>query len=97
MKGWFEGTGATTLGVHQLQQFAGGDVYQLRVMLHILGAYRPDAEGIPRRREAMVYTQDLVDAVDRFRAAGLSTPEAGSPRPGPAAGGDAGPEVRFPT
>jgi uncharacterized Ntn-hydrolase superfamily protein len=69
-----------TLGFRELQQFAGGDVYQLRVMLHALGKYRPDVASIARRRESMVYTQDLVDAVDAVRAdVGLSTPEAGSP------------------
>lgn len=69
-----------TLGFRELQQFAGSDVYQLRVMLHALGRYRPDVASIPRRRESMVYTQDLVDAVDAFRAAvGLATPELGSP------------------
>jgi len=69
-----------TLGFRELQQFAGSDVYQLRVMLHALGRYRPDVERIPRRRESMAYTQDLVDAVDAFRAeAGLSTPDVGSP------------------
>jgi uncharacterized Ntn-hydrolase superfamily protein len=69
-----------TLGFRELQQFAGSDVYQLRVMLHALGKFRPDAERIPRRRESMVYTQDLVDAVDAFRKeVGLSTPAVGSP------------------
>jgi uncharacterized Ntn-hydrolase superfamily protein len=69
-----------TLGFRELQQFAGSDVYQLRVMLHALGRYRPDVASIPRRRESMVYTQDLVDAVDALRAdVGLATPELGSP------------------
>lgn len=69
-----------TLGFRELQQFAGSDVYQLRVMLHALGRYRPEEDTIPRRRDAMVYTQDLVDAVDAFRRdLGFSTPEVGSP------------------
>jgi uncharacterized Ntn-hydrolase superfamily protein len=31
-----------TLGFRELQQFAGSDVYQLRVMLHALGKYHQD-------------------------------------------------------
>jgi uncharacterized Ntn-hydrolase superfamily protein len=69
-----------TLGFRELQQFSGNDVYQLRVMLHALGRYRPELRTILRQPEAMVYTQDLVDAVDAFRAdLGLSTPALGSP------------------
>jgi hypothetical protein len=69
-----------TLGFRELQQFSGSDVYQLRVMLHALGRYRPDVETIAPRRESMVYTQDLVDAVDAFRREhGLATPDLGSP------------------
>jgi uncharacterized Ntn-hydrolase superfamily protein len=69
-----------TLGFRELQQFSGGDVYQLRVMLHALGRHRPEAAAIEPRRDAMVYTQDLVDAVDAFRRDhGLSAPEVGSP------------------
>jgi hypothetical protein len=69
-----------TLGFRELQQFSGGDVYQLRVMLHALGRYRPEADSIAPRRDAMVYTQDLVDAVDAFRRdQALSTPDIGSP------------------
>ncbi len=69
-----------TLGFRELQQFSGSDVYQLRVMLHALGRYQPDVETIAPRRETMVYTQDLVDAVDVFRREhGLATPDIGSP------------------
>ena len=69
-----------TLGYRELQQFSGSDVYQLRVMLHALGRYHPELDAIPRRGASMVYTQDLVDAVDSTRAAlGLSTPADGSP------------------
>lgn len=69
-----------TLGFRELQQFSGSDVYQLRVMFHALARYRPEADSIAPRRDAMVYTQDLVDAVDAFRRDhGLSTPDVGSP------------------
>ena len=71
---------SSTLGFRDLQQFFGNDVWQLRVMLHALGHYRPDASEIERNRSARVYTQDLVEAVDAFREAeGLSTPSSGSP------------------
>ena len=58
-----------TLGFRRLEQFVGRDVFQLKVMLHALGYYRPaspspsiDSPGV------LVYDQETVDAVDRFRA-----------------------------
>ena len=58
-----------TLGFRRLEQFVGRDVFQLKVMLHALGYYRPassspsiDSSGV------LVYDQETVDAVDRFRA-----------------------------
>ena len=58
-----------TLGFRSLEQFVGRDVFQLKVMLHALGYYRPaspspsiDSPGV------LVYDQETVDAVDRFRA-----------------------------
>ena len=58
-----------TLGFRSLEQFVGRDVFQLKVMLHALGYYRPaspspsiDSPGV------LVYDQEAVDAVDRFRA-----------------------------
>jgi uncharacterized Ntn-hydrolase superfamily protein len=69
-----------TLGYRELSQASGGDVWQLRVILHALGYYRPEADSLRRSPEMSRYTQDLVDAVDAFRAAnGLSTPAVGSP------------------
>ncbi len=69
-----------TLGYRELQQATGGDVFQLRVILHALGRYRPEADSIVASREDFLYTQDLVDAVDAYRRAeGLSTPAVGSP------------------
>jgi uncharacterized Ntn-hydrolase superfamily protein len=58
-----------TLGFRTLRQFAGRDVLQLKVMLHALGYFHPDAaelslEGI----EADVYGPDAMNAVDRFRS-----------------------------
>jgi uncharacterized Ntn-hydrolase superfamily protein len=69
-----------TLGYRTLQQFTGSDVWQLKLMLHALGYYRPEQPELQRDASANVYTADAVAAVDAFRAAqGLSTPELGSP------------------
>jgi uncharacterized Ntn-hydrolase superfamily protein len=63
-------TASETLGFRTLEQPIGRDVLQLKIMLHALGAYRADEKEInPRAANANVYTQDAVDAVDRFRAA----------------------------
>jgi uncharacterized Ntn-hydrolase superfamily protein len=72
-------TVSETLGFRTLEQNAGRDVWQLRVILHELGHYLPNAE-MPTGNARFMYSQDLVDAVDAFRAAnGLSTPDVGSP------------------
>lgn len=69
-----------TLGYRTLQQFAGGDVWQLKVMLHALGLYRSGTATLARDAEANTYTADAIAAVDAFRAAEkLSGPAAGSP------------------
>ncbi|MYH49705.1 MAG: DUF1028 domain-containing protein [Gammaproteobacteria bacterium] len=59
-----------TLGFRSLQQFAGRDVLQLKVMLHALGYYRagsppPSMEAT----DALLYDRETVEAVDTFRAA----------------------------
>ncbi len=69
-----------TLGHRDLQQFTGNDVWQLRVILHALGAYRPDVDSLAPDRDAFRFTLDLVEAIDTWRAGqGLSTPANGSP------------------
>lgn len=69
-----------TLGFRTLEQFTGGDVWQLKVMLHALGHFNPGTDSLARNRDADRYTQEVVEAVDAFRAAeGLSTPAMGSP------------------
>lgn len=69
-----------TLGFRTLQQFAGSDVWQLKLILHALGYYRAGEPELERGRDASVYTEEAVQAVDAFRAeAGLSTPRQGSP------------------
>lgn len=58
-----------TLGFRILQQEIGRDVYQLKLMLHELGYYRPDADDVSSQDDDWnIYTQDAVDAVDRYRA-----------------------------
>ena len=63
-------TASETLGYRTLEQPIGRDVVQLKMMLHALGYFgSPDQEFDPRAAQANAYTQDAVDAVDRFRAA----------------------------
>lgn len=69
-----------TLGYRTLELPSGADVWQLRIILHALGHYRPGTASLERERDSFLYTPELVDAVDAFRAAhGLSTPRLGSP------------------
>ncbi len=71
-----------TLGYRELQSFGGNDVWQLKVMLHALGFFRPAAAGpLVRDSTATDYGADAVAAVDAFRAsAGLAGPALGVPR-----------------
>lgn len=55
-----------TLGFRVLVQQTGNDVFQLKLMLQALGYFRPD-EPDSDWPDRNVYTQDAVDAVDRFR------------------------------
>jgi uncharacterized Ntn-hydrolase superfamily protein len=70
-----------TLGFRTLEQFAGNDVWQLKVMLHALGHFGPNATAPSRdAADALVYTPETVAAVERFRASEkLSDPAVGSP------------------
>lgn len=69
-----------TLGFRTLEQFAGGDVWQLQVILHELGYFRADEGDLERGEDAPLFTRETVEAVDAFREAeGLSTPAVGSP------------------
>lgn len=69
-----------TLGYRRLEGFAGRDVWQLKLILHALGYFRPDADELERDETAFLYTPEAVAAVDAFREEqGLSTPELGSP------------------
>lgn len=69
-----------TLGYRTLQQFGGNDVWQLKVMLHALGHFRPGTGPLVAGTDANLYTSEAVAAVDAFRAAQqLAGPSAGSP------------------
>jgi uncharacterized Ntn-hydrolase superfamily protein len=70
-----------TLGFRTLEQFAGQDIWQLKVMLNALGYFRPNEKELVRSGpDALVYTPEAVAAVDAFRAAEqLSLPALGSP------------------
>ncbi len=59
-----------TLGYRTLQQFSGGDVWQLKVLLHALGHYRANEPSLDARAPgANAFTPDVISAVDAFRAA----------------------------
>jgi uncharacterized Ntn-hydrolase superfamily protein len=69
-----------TLGYRTLQAFSGGDVWQLKVMLHALGFHRRGDSTLVRGADATIYTAEVIAAVDAFRAAeGLAGPGVGSP------------------
>src|SRR5690606_2029052 len=57
-------TASETLGFRRLEQFAGRDVLQLKLMLHALGYYRPDEKEIPiSGQDALLYTPEAVAAL----------------------------------
>jgi uncharacterized Ntn-hydrolase superfamily protein len=57
-----------TLGYRTLQQYSGGDVWQLKVMLHALGYFRAGEPSIDSRAQgANSFGPDIVAAVDSFR------------------------------
>jgi uncharacterized Ntn-hydrolase superfamily protein len=70
-----------TLGFRTLQMFSGRDVWQLKLVLHALGHFRPDRDlGERRDRDAFLYTREVIDAVEKFRAAkGLANSDNGTP------------------
>jgi uncharacterized Ntn-hydrolase superfamily protein len=62
-------TASETLGFRTIEQFLGRDVLQLKLMLHALGLYRAGEKDIDvRSPQANLYTQDAVEAVDKFRS-----------------------------
>jgi peptidoglycan hydrolase-like protein with peptidoglycan-binding domain len=69
-----------TLGYRTLQQFSGGDVRQLKVMLNALGYYKATEALDARAPDANVFGADVIAAVDSFRVAEkLGGPSVGAP------------------
>jgi uncharacterized Ntn-hydrolase superfamily protein len=69
-----------TLGYRTLQQFGGGDVWQLKVMLNALGLFHAGESPLARGADANTFTAEAVAAVDAFRASEkLGGPSVGSP------------------
>ena len=70
-----------TLGYRTLQQFSGGDVWQLKVMLNALAFYKKGEATIDSRGPgANDFTPDVIAAVNEFRTSEkLAGPAAGSP------------------
>jgi uncharacterized Ntn-hydrolase superfamily protein len=67
-----------TLGYRELAIPTGSDVLQVRLILHALGYYRPEAPEVESGQGAQVYDLELAAAADAFRADhGLSHPGAG--------------------
>lgn len=67
-----------TLGYRTLQQYSGGDVYQLKVMLNALGFYKKGDSVSSRGADANLFTAETVAAVDAFRTSEkMGTPAVG--------------------
>lgn len=67
-----------TLGYRTLQQYSGGDIYQLKVMLNALGFYKKGDSVAARGADANQFTAETVAAVDAFRASEkMGTPSVG--------------------
>lgn len=67
-----------TLGYRTLQQYSGGDVLQLKVMLNALGHYKAGGTITARTPDVNLFTADVVAAVDAFRTSeGMGTPRVG--------------------
>ncbi len=63
-------TAAERLGFRRLEQFAGRDVIELKLILHALGYYRAtEKEIVLTGPGANLYTEEAVKALDAFRAA----------------------------
>lgn len=68
------------IGYRTLQQYSGGDVWQLKVMLHALGYFHATEQPLARGADANVFAPETVAAVDAFRAAEqMGGPAVGSP------------------
>ncbi|MDZ7778558.1 MAG: DUF1028 domain-containing protein [Gemmatimonadota bacterium] len=71
------------LGFRTLQQQAGSDVWQVKLIMHALGYYREDVDTLEREDGWRVYGDEIAAAVDAFRSdQGLSHPDSGGSPPG---------------
>lgn len=71
------------LGFRTLQQQAGSDVWQVKLIMHALGYYREDVDTLEQEDGWRIYGDEIAAAVDAFRAdQGLSHPESGGSPPG---------------
>jgi len=71
------------LGFRTLQQHAGSDVWQVKLIMHALGFYRSKPEVLERDDAWQVYNDEIAAAVDAFRGAnGLSNSRSGGSPPG---------------
>lgn len=72
-----------TLGFRTLEQFAGNDVWQVKLLMHALGYYRAEQAELEQTDGWRFYDAEIVDAVDAFRRdQGLTTSDFGGSPPG---------------
>ena len=72
-----------TLGYRELSQPAGDDVFQVKLIMHALGYYRPSEDELERDRASAYFDDEIAAAVDAFRAdQGLSHRGSGGTPPG---------------
>ena len=71
------------LGFRTLQQHTGSDVWQVKLIMHALGFYRPGTETLERDDAWQLYNDEIAASVDAFRGAnGLSNSRSGGSPPG---------------
>ena len=72
-----------TLGYRELSLPTGNDVWQVKLIMHGLGYFRPEVEALERGPGSSVFDAEIAEAVDAFRADhGLSHSASGGTPPG---------------
>lgn len=72
-----------TLGFRELSQPSGNDVWQVKMIMHALGYFRPGIEPLERGQGAQFFDDEIAAAVDAFRAdQGISHSGSGGTPPG---------------
>ena len=72
-----------TLGFRTLEQHSGNDVWQVKLIMNALGFYRSESESLERSRGSQFYDDEIVAAVDAFRAdQEFATSNSGGSPPG---------------